>query len=75
MFINEKVQNDAISSLTELHGETHRNRITSGIKQAAALWTVNDGSPEEFKDFCTTQFIADPDILDETFQRLDRIFE
>jgi hypothetical protein len=75
MYIDEKTQTRTISSLIELHGSANKNRIEKGVKQAAVLWTKNDGSADDFKSFCEAHFIADPEVLDETFDRIDRVFE
>jgi hypothetical protein len=63
-----------IDSLLARHDEGQHDRITRGVRQAAQLWRSGDGSAAEFQEFCLAQFIADPDMLDATFQRLQNNF-
>lgn len=52
-----------IDALQEKHGSPHAARFERSVPQAAALWTAEDGTAEEFKDFCLTHFIADSTAL------------
>ncbi len=74
MSITEATMNDAISTLIDSHGEEHRARIEQGVRQAASMWREEDGSAEDFSAFCGQQFISDPDLLDQTFQRFQHNF-
>lgn len=35
------------------------SRIDRAVPQVAALWTAEDGTPDEFKEFCVKYFVAD----------------
>lgn len=61
-----------ISELVKKHGETHRDRVSRGVNQVAALWRAEDG---DLAAFALEQFIADPVALDATFVRLEGILE
>ena len=50
---------DTITKLTGQHGLDHVLRIREGVERVAALWRVDDGSPEEFQEFCLKYFITD----------------
>lgn len=50
-------------------------RIEVGVKQAAALWFSNNGTPEEFQKFCEERFVSDPEQLDVLFDKLSQNFE
>ncbi|MBR9974514.1 MAG: hypothetical protein KFF77_02955 [Bacteroidetes bacterium] len=64
----------ARDSLLARHGEEYRDRIDRGVQQVAALWREEDGTAEDFQAFCLAQFIADPDLLHATFERLQQNF-
>lgn len=58
------------AKMTAKFGEEHRCRIEAGVRQARALWKAEDGSNAEFEAFCLERFIADREILDRTFARV-----
>ncbi len=57
------------------YGDSHKIRIDSGVERTASLWWVKDGSQEEFEKFCLDNFIADPELLDKTFHKIEKNFE
>jgi hypothetical protein len=63
------------AALVEKYGEEQRTRITVGVQQVAALWRESDGDAKQFQQFCVQRFIADPDTLRMTFQRMQRNLE
>ncbi|MFQ6110376.1 MAG: hypothetical protein ACE5L7_12570, partial [Candidatus Aminicenantales bacterium] len=63
------------STLLEKYGEAQKFRIDRGVEQVASLWKTEDGSPEDFSRFCQQYFIADPELLDLNFQRLETHYE
>lgn len=73
--IEKQNERDTIAALVTTHGDSQRFRIERGVAQAGALWSAQDGSPDDFRAFCESHFIADSKELDETFTRLDKIFE
>ncbi len=64
-----------IVNLKEKFGEQHAERIEQGVNQVANLWSKEDGTAEEFAQFCEEQYISDPEILEKTFQRYEKNFE
>ncbi len=60
------------AELISRHGKAAEARIHRGIEQAAALWRGSDG---DFSAFVREHFLADPKILDATFERLQAVFE
>jgi hypothetical protein len=56
-------------------GQDHADRIRLGVQQAAQRWRPEDGDAEAFSSFCEANFIADPEPLAATFQRLERTLE
>ena len=59
-----------IDELLQTHGIASKSRIEKGVRQVADLWVEEDGTNQDFKDFCKKNFISDPDLLDATFNRL-----
>ena len=74
-FINQATMDKVIKQLTDSCGEQAKFRIERGVKQAASLWQKEDGSAEEFSDFCTNNFIADSAKLQILFEKLQNAFE
>ncbi len=46
-----------------------------GVEQAAALWRPQDGTPEEFTEFCVSNFAANPTARQKLFKKLETAFE
>ncbi len=61
--------------LLEKYGAGESDRIQRGVKHVASLWYTEDGSPEEFKDFCVKQFVPSGDELDKVFKIIEDQFE
>ncbi len=61
--------------LIDKHGESSRNRIQQGLRQASEYWRDTDGDWAAFEEFVRNNFIADQRNLDETFKRLEFAFE
>ncbi|MCK5125363.1 MAG: hypothetical protein KAR42_03825 [candidate division Zixibacteria bacterium] len=75
MFIDETARNQLIESMVKTHGDQNRTRITKGVERVAALWNENDGTSDEFSEFCTSSFIGDDSGLNLAFERFDNAFE
>ena len=58
--------------LLSKHGDSQRERVSRGVDQVLALWRPTDGDAGEF---IRAHFIADPNVLEATFQRLEATFE
>lgn len=50
-------------------------RIERAVPQTAALWTAEDGTPEEFTQFCKEHFVADAEQRMALAQTLQHNFE
>jgi hypothetical protein len=79
-FAQEKFVSDVqiqalINQYVEQNGKTNLERFERGVRQVARLWRAEDGSPEEFADFCRENFIADPVLLQQTADRLEAAYE
>ena len=62
--IDEPTVNEVVANLGQLHGDAVLERAQRSVPQVAALWTSEDGTPEEFKRFCEQFFLADSAALD-----------
>ena len=76
----EKLVSDAqiqalISQYVEQNGKANQERFERGVREVARLWRTDDGTPEEFAEFCRENFIADPILLQQTAARLEEAFE
>lgn len=64
------ITNEIITILTQKYGQSER--IEKGVRQVSALWTDEDGTAEEMKNFCMQFFISDPTKLDELTKRFEK---
>ncbi len=56
-------------------GEEHKDRIAQGVDQAAALWREEDGSKEEFEEFCLKHFISGKSDLEKALATIEKNLE
>ncbi len=75
MFISEKIKNDAVDKLVATHGENLKTRIEAGVSQVAFFWGQEDGTAEEFVQFCNANFIAVDGQRDTLFHKISRSLE
>ncbi len=68
--ITQETSSKAIAALVKTFGDVNKARIEKGVEQAAALWTREDGSNEDFEKFCTENFVADPAERKTLFERI-----
>jgi len=66
---------NSIESLTAKYGLAAKYRISKGVQQTAAFWTLKDGSSKEFENFCNENFINDAIELNLVFQKLSTNLE
>lgn len=73
--ITPETVRQTIDKLIAKNGQQHAERIRHGVEQVAQRWWAEDGDAAAFAGFCEESFLADPAALDETFDRLERVFE
>ena len=73
--IKETTIKETISLLKEKHPHAKTIRIERGVSQVAGFWTGTDGSEEEFRDFCLSDFAATEEEQKELFDKLSVNFE
>ena len=73
--MKDDVVRQAVDRLIAKHGPGQAERIRLGVEQVAQRWWPEDGDDLAFSAFCEASFLADPAALDQTFERLERVFE
>lgn len=73
--ISPEITQAVTDTMITLYGASHQDRIQRGVSQAAALWTAEDGSPEEFAAFCKENFIAVDSVRHATFLKISEHME
>ena len=61
--------------MQQRYGDAASQRFLRSVPQAAALWTSQDGTPEEFQQFCLDHFEADSASLAAMAQQLQANLE
>jgi hypothetical protein len=61
--------------LVAKYGEAQRPRIERGLKQVANFWRPEDGDAAALEEFVLTNFAGDPETIDATFARFERLLE
>jgi hypothetical protein len=56
-------------------GEAAHSEIDKGVDRVAALWQAEDGSAEEFQDFCLQNFISTPQEKAEALATIEKNLE
>ena len=72
--IDDKTKEKAKNALIEKFGVDKQDFVV-GIDQAAAFWTDEDGSPEEFVKFCVDNYINDINDREVLFNRIQHNME
>ncbi len=67
--------NAVITELTGQHGREQADLIQRGVRQAASLWRLDDGTTEDFINFCREHYIACDAQRKELFNVLSRNYE
>lgn len=73
--ISQTTVNELVATLVQQHGEGNRDLISRGVSQAASFWMQEDGTEEEFRNFCLENLKGDPVQRHELFEALSRNFE
>jgi hypothetical protein len=64
-----------VEQLVQQHGPNEEPRIRRCVPRAAAAWRTEDGSADEFSEFCLEQFQPDDGSLDRLTDRYELIAE
>ena len=75
MGISKAAEEQVFAELIKKYGDTSKERIQTGVNQVGSRWTPDDGTEEEFKEFCLANFITDENDLDLLFTRFETNIE
>ena len=62
-----------VEALLGVHGSEHEQRIREGVDRVAQRWQEEDGSLEDFEDFCRSWFISDAAELVRLLDRFETV--
>jgi hypothetical protein len=74
-FINNKIISRIQTNLMDTFGSDSEALITRGVRHAASIWSISDGTEEDFEKFCLENFIADIDEKERVFNIISKNFE
>jgi hypothetical protein len=74
-FIGNNITEDVEKELLQKYSTADTFRIKKGVRQVASFWTEEDGSIDEFKNFCMDNFIDSKDELAKVFEKISRNME
>lgn len=64
-----------ISQLIDLYHPTDADRLKSGVRQVALLWTAEDGNRDEFQSFCKDAWLNDSESRQMFFEKVSNNLE
>jgi hypothetical protein len=71
--ISSEVINEVINTLSKQ--AISPDLLEKGVKQTARLWQKDDGSEDEFKEFCLKNYITDPKEKEQVFLKISNYLE
>ena len=74
-FVTDEVVNDIVRQIVAQHAAVDSAVVARGVAQAAALWTADDGSVDDFRAFALANVCPDDTARAALFAQLERIFE
>lgn len=66
---------NTIQNMIDKFGNAQKFRIERGVYQVASFWTEEDGNPNDFLNFCKSNFIVNNDELEKVFNKFSIYFE
>ena len=70
-FIDKEVRTKVKQALLSKFGENAKFRIERGVEQTANLWIENDGTKEDFMNFCNENFAGSDTALESLFIKIE----
>ena len=74
-FIDQATINESIDNIKESQPNADPFLLEKGIKHAASLWRIEDGTAEEFSEFAETNYLSDPDKRKAAFKKISNYLE
>ncbi len=75
IFITQQSVANVVDALSKDASDHNLFRIKRGAQQVADLWRHEDGTAEEYEEFCIQNFVSDSESLSLLFNKLERNFE
>jgi len=75
IIITEKEAGDAIRAVADNHPGADRQHIEKGVRHAASLWRLSDGTAEDFVSYCAENFLGDEAEKQAVFEKVSGYFE
>ena len=73
--IDEAVIRSSIGKTEAAQPSSDPRMLERGVRHAASLWRMEDGTAEEFADFVAANYISDPQKRSEVFLKVSNYFE
>jgi len=73
--IQESTINQIVDSLKQKDGVKNIIRLEKGVKHAASLWRVEDGTSDDFATFCKTNYVVNDAERELLFDKVSINFE
>lgn len=73
--ISQATIDQAVEKIVAKPETTDIDLVERGVKSVASLWMAEDGTEEEFVEFCVNNYIADSAARHTLFNKLDRHIE
>jgi len=74
-FIDEAAIKSSIEKIQAAQPAADLSLLERGIRHAASLWRVGDGTPDEFSEFVAANYIASPEKRRVVFLKISKYFE
>src|SRR4030042_6603431 len=59
-YIDEITTSTAVQNIKAAQPEADQELLKKGVRHAASLWRAEDGTPAEFSDFVSANYLSDP---------------
>lgn len=73
--ISNKDVQTAIGRIMQAQPAADTELVSKGVEQTAQFWEAEDGTPAEFIDFCTENYVADPAGREILFRKIQTDLE
>jgi len=74
-FIDEITVSTAVQNIKAAQPEADQELLKKGVRHAASLWRDEDGTPAEFSDFVSANYLSDPVKRKVVFNKISRYME
>ncbi|RQW07491.1 MAG: hypothetical protein EH225_01745 [Calditrichaeota bacterium] len=75
MGLNQESREKVRQAMLEKFGSEFQTRIETGVTQTADRWIAEDGTADDFREFCLTNFATNEQEMEAIFQRFQQNLE